>query len=346
MKEILLITSIFLFTFIANAQNEKVDRIIEQGIVLHDRGNFEGAIKKYDEALEIDPVSLYALGEKALTLWTMGNFKGSILLCEKCIELDPNSELLKPVYTVYANSLDALHKPEEAIEIYDDAIEKFPDYYYLYYNKGITLSQTGKYDEALVCFQSSVILNPYHASSHNAIGRVLSLNQRIPIVLSLCRFLVIEPQGDRAKANIPIVQDIMMGSAKKTGKNSIEIFLDPSMYADSTGEKKENDFQTVYLMLTLTGLFGNKKKTEVEIFIGKFTTVCTSMEGAIDDNFGFFWEYYAPYFIEMNDKNFIETFSYLAYASSKNKKVKKWLGKNQKKINKFYDWSSDYDWGN
>jgi len=55
----------------------------------------------------------------------------------------------------------------------------------------------------------------------------------------------------------------------------------------------------------------NKKKTEIELFQEKFETVCSSLKEVKKDNYGFYWEYYAPYFIAMKDENLIETLSYL-----------------------------------
>ena len=88
----------------------------------------------------------------------------------------------------------------------------------------------------------------------------------------------------------------------------------------------------------------NLKKTEVEQFIRKFETVCASLKETRKDNFGFYWDYYVPYFTEMKDKNFVETFAYIAFASYDNPDVVKWLKTNKSSIDKFYDWSKNFTW--
>ena len=344
MKKILILGLISTLYFPVSAQDvDSVDFFINQGVSLHDKGDYSGAISDYEKALKIDPNNVTALGEKAFSLLSLKDYSNSIKTCKKAINNNPKSKRLKFVYTTYANALDASKKPIEAVEIYNQGIELFPDYYQLHFNKGITLSGLQKYDEALLSFQNSASLNPQHASSHNAIGRVLMINKsNIPALMAFGRFLIIEPQGNRAKSNLPFVQKIMSANVEKTGKNNITINIDPNILSDAEQkEKTENDFSTTDLILSMSAALDydkkNKKKTEVELFINKFETVCSSLKEAQE-------EYYVPYYIEMKDNNLIETFSYLVYASSENKNIQDWLDKNKSKIDLFYKWSSEYKW--
>ena len=88
----------------------------------------------------------------------------------------------------------------------------------------------------------------------------------------------------------------------------------------------------------------NKGKTEVELFMRKFETLCSSLCETKKDNYGFYWDYYVPYFVEMKEKNFIETFSYIAFAKSDIPEVGKWLKLHKDEITKFYEWSENYNW--
>jgi tetratricopeptide (TPR) repeat protein len=328
---------------------DSVKVLINQGVSLHDNGDYTSAIQKYEKALELDEDNITALGEKALSLLSLKEYKAAIKTCQLAIKKDPQSKSLKFIYVTYANALDALDKPTEAVEIYNQGIELFPYYDPLYYNKGVTLSDLKKYDEALLSFQSSATLNPQHASTQNAIGRILIENNNIPALLAFSRFLIIEPQGERAKSNLPYIQKIMVANVEKTGKNRITINIDPNTLADAEKEgEKENNFSTTDLILSMTAALDYdkkyKKKTEVELFMVKFATVCSSLKEVQKDNYGFYWEYYVPYFIELKEKDLIETFSYLVYASSEKKDVQKWLDKNEVKIELFYEWSSEYEW--
>ncbi|MCF8299392.1 MAG: tetratricopeptide repeat protein [Saprospiraceae bacterium] len=349
MKILFFLASICLLVIFANAQTEQIENLIEEGVSLHDKGKYDEALKKYDKALKLDETNMVAIAEKSYTLMAMKKFDEAISVCKQGIKTDPDSKSLRSIYTNYALCLEYNDKIKEALKIYDEAINKFPDYYQLYFNKGITLIRSGEVDEAILSFEKSIMLNPNHASSHNAIGRIQMDNKKhIPALMALCRFLVIESKGDRAESNLTLVKEIMGGNSKKTGRNTITINVDADMLSDTSDIKKENEFGSAYLILAMSGALDfskeNKKKTEVELFIGKMETLCSMLAETRKDNYGFYWEYYAPYFIEMKEKELIEPFAYIVFASSDAKQVSKWISKNEKLLKDFYIWSSEYQW--
>jgi tetratricopeptide (TPR) repeat protein len=62
-----LIAMLFAVT-VFSQRNEEVKKIVNEGIELHDKGDYEGAIKKYDEAIQIDPNDFDANYEKSYSL--------------------------------------------------------------------------------------------------------------------------------------------------------------------------------------------------------------------------------------------------------------------------------------
>jgi len=348
---ILLIVFPILCNTLFGQQKEGAEKLVEEGIAYHDKGDFEGAIDKYDKALKLDEHNLLALAEKAMSLLSLQKYDEAIENCQRAIEKHRGEKTLKSVYVTYGNAYDGLKKTDKSLEIYNEGINLFPDFFMLYFNKGITLFSIKKYDEAIICFQKSAYLNPKHASSHNALGRLLNAtDQRIPSLFAISRFLILEPQTKRAKENLAFLQTIMNANVEKSGKNSINITLSKSMLSDTSndGKAKENSFTSTDLILSLSAALDfdkkNKKKTDVEQFIRKFETVCASLKESQNKNYGFYWDYYVPYFMEMKEKNFIETFAYIAFATSNNPEVDKWLKENKKEIDTFYEWSSNFTW--
>jgi tetratricopeptide (TPR) repeat protein len=346
---------IILFPLLFNisfGQNKvEAEKLVTEGIAYHDKGDYEGAISRYDKALELDKDNLLAMAEKAYSLSSLKKYDEVISYCQKAIKTYPGDKKLKTVYVTYGNAFDDLKKTDKSIEIYDEGIKQFPDYYQLYFNKGVSLSSVKKNQEAILCFQKAIMLNPKHASSHNAIARLSNINnQAIPSLLAFCRFLAIESQSDRAKENILMLQKIMRGNAEKTGKKSITINISADMLSDTAlnGKPKENSFTSTAFILAMDGALDfdkkNKKKTEVEQFIRKFETVCASLKETEKDNFGFFWNYYVPYFIEMKERNFLETYAYIAFASSEDSYIAKWLSAHKSEIDKFFEWSKAFEW--
>lgn len=352
MKKTILLLLFPIMSNISFAQNkEEADKLVNEGIAYHDKGDYEGAISKYNKALDLDKDNLLALTEKAFSLLSQEKYDESIICCQTAIAKHPAEQDLQTVYVTYGNDLDALNKTDRALEVYDEGIKQFPDYYQLHFNKGITLSSVKKYDDALLSFQRSAMLNPKHASSHNAIARILNIkSKRIPSILAYCRFFIIEPKGKRAKENLDGMQTLMKGNVEKTGKKSVTINISSDMLSDTTadGKPKENSFTSTELILLMDGALDfdkkNKKKSDVEQFIRKFETVCSSLKETKKDNFGFYWDYYVPYFTEMKDKNLVETFGYIAFASSDDADVAKWLKSHQTEIDTFYAWSKSFAW--
>ncbi len=346
---------ILMFPFMCNitfGQNKAdAEKLVEEGVNYHDKGDYNGAISKYDKALELDKDNLLALTEKAMSLLLLEKYDESISYCQLAIVAHPGDEVLKSVYVTYGNASDAQKKTDQSIEIYNEGIKLFPDYYQLYYNKGISLFSVKKYDEALSCFQKSVSLAPKHASSHNAMARLSFINdKRIPALLAYCRFLSLEPQSARAKENLANMQIIMKGNVEVTGKKSITININPNILGDTTegGKPKENSFATTDLILAMDAALDfekkNKKNTEVEQFVRKFETVCASLKESKKDNYGFFWDFYVPFFTEMKDQNLIETFAYIAFATSTDPSPMKWLKAHKSETDKFFEWSKSFEW--
>jgi Tfp pilus assembly protein PilF len=351
MEKIIFLLLLIISGNILFAQNkEEAGKLVAEGVALHDKEDYNGAIVKYDKALDADVDNLIALAEKALSLLVLQKFDESISCCKKAIQKHPNDDGLKTVYVTYGNALDAINKTEMSVKIYDEGIKQFPGFYQLYFNKGITLSGAQKYDEALLCFQSSVMLNPKHSGSHNAIARILSLqNNKIPSLLAFCRFLIIESEGNRAKENLESVQKIMKGNVTKTGEKSVTINLSPDLFGDARSKGKgDNNFSSIELILGMTAALDyneyNIKKTEVDQFIRKFETVLNSLKEGKINNTGFYWNYYVPYFVEMKDRNMVSIFAHIAFAPSNDPAITDWLNAHKEEINNFYDWSGLFKW--
>jgi len=351
MRKLLHFYILLLLSVTVYAQDvDKIKNYVSQGVALHDQGAFKEAIAFYDKALAIDETNVIALYEKSFSLISLQDYEGAISCSKKAIQANPDSPTLRLVYTTYGNALDGLEKPIEALTVYDEAIAKFPDYYQLYFNKAITLTNLAKYDDAIEAAQHAATLEPNHASSHNVIARLLGMQEKnIPSLLAFTRFLIIEPQGNRANANFPFVQKIMKGNVEQTGEKQVNINVNAAIFSEDDKEKPSaNNFSQQELILTLTAALAfdatHKNSSEIDLFIERFTALCESLKEVQEDNFGFYWSYYVPYFIEMNDKHFIETFAHLVYATSGDEEIQQWLQTHDTQLKDFYTWSNNYTW--
>lgn len=202
-----------------------------------------------------------------------------------------------------------------------------------------------RYDEAETCYQKALMLNPDHAGSNNALGRILYIqDKRIPALMALCRLIVLEPTSDRAKDDVGYLQEIMAGNVEKNASGGFTIHVDASSI-DSTN-KKENNFSMVELILSMGAAMplDTLHLNAASKFALSFKAVCNELKESKGKNHGYYWEYYAPYFIEMNEKDMVETFSHIVFASTDDQENKEWLHSHKKEIDDFYDWSKAFAW--
>jgi hypothetical protein len=196
-------------------------------------------------------------------------------------------------------------------------------------------------------FQQSAVLNPAHASSHNAIGHFLFNNNNIPSLLAFCRFLILEPNSRRSAGNLDNVKKIMGQHVTRTDENNITINISPEMLDPKSGEKK-NSFSSAELILSLNSAMdsdsSNTNQNDVEKFTRKFSSLCAYLKETEKDNYGFYWDYYVPYFTELNDKGYVKTLGYIIFTSSEDTENMKWQDDHKEEIDDFYKWSEEFKW--
>ncbi len=120
-----------------------------KGDVLEAQGNYSGAVKAYDSALEIDPGSSYFWFCRGFDLYKLGKYNGAIRSYDMVIRLDPTD------IAAWYNRGEALRmqgKYEEAIQSYDYAIEINPQYANAWNSKGLALKALGQTSEAYTAF--------------------------------------------------------------------------------------------------------------------------------------------------------------------------------------------------
>jgi hypothetical protein len=346
MKKILVcLTAFIIYTSLA-AQDE-YDKIIDEGITLHDRGDYAAALKKYDEVLARNAEHFSANYEKSYTLLAMKRYDECIAISKMLNEKFPDHKEAKNVYVNWGSAVDDKGDPSEALKIYDNGIRAFPDFYLLYYNKAVTYAKQGDRVNSVKCAQDALSKKPLHASSHNLLGLLMKGSNNIASLLATLTFLSVEPSGRRAEANLAQMKEILVMNVKKTGKNSVTISVTPDML-DTTSKDKENDFKSIELIVTLGAALDEdkkyKKETGAERLERKLESIIGMMDETKEGRKGFFWHFYAPFFIEMKSKKYLETYSHIAYQSSGDDDNNKWLEKNADRVKYFFDWLKEYDW--
>jgi len=322
----------------------KHKELIREGVQLHDQGDFQGSIRKYQEVLAENPDDINALYELGFSLFANKDYKKSLETAYKGAQY--RSDSLSRFYVLIGNNLDNLNAPEKAIKAYKSGIKLFPDDAQLHFNLAITYIGLSKFDDAKKSLKAAAASDPSHPSSHLGLGQLYQKdNYKIPALLAFNRFLVLEPLSSRSRPALQRMTDIMQsGASKGNDGKQITIFMDPSAKTD------EGDFNALNLALSLLSaskhLEENKGKSEMQLTVEGFDTLFSMLKEVDSDKkqSGFAWNYYRPYFIDMKRRNYIEPFCYYIYQSTGSAEVSKWLTENQGKLNEFLSWSKSYQW--
>lgn len=337
-KMLIALSLLFLFNEHISAQTP-FDDYLNEGIKLHDKGDYNGAIKQYQQALQLNPNSSSVNYEIANTYFSLKNYQKTIEYSDKVLSQE-KSPFRDHAYIIKGSALDLLGKPQNAIDVYKSGIKEYPDNYLLYYNLALTLyNSNGKSKDIEESIRHALLLKPTHASSHLLLGYLMNNErQRVKSVLCLYNFLLLEPKNNRAAdAYQLLVQQLEQGVKKENGKPTTIIVSD---------NKLNDDFSAIELSLSLMaaskGIDKNKEKTEMELFIQNTSTLFSISGELKKDNKNFWWVYYVDFFYNLQKNNFVEPLAYFISQSKNDPSISSWLEKNDQKVKSLLSWSYSY----
>lgn len=140
------------------------EEFIYRGVAKFYKGEFEGSINDYNEAVKRNPKLDYAHKCKAFTLMRQGQNLLAIEELKKAIEINPHGEYFDDI----AENLSFLGLMKEAIEYHEKAISASPNDARLWYNYGTHLGQMGMIAGAVLKFQKALEIYPqYQDAQHN-----------------------------------------------------------------------------------------------------------------------------------------------------------------------------------
>jgi tetratricopeptide (TPR) repeat protein len=347
--KILFLFAIAIFIRVTAISQTIPDDLVRQGIELHDKGDYEGAIKKYDDALMIDSNHFDARYERSYSLLMAKRYVECIAESKILLDRFPNKPDIKNVFVNWGSALDDSGNPEAAIEVFNNGLSMFKDFYLLYFNKGITLAKTGKIDESITTLETGLTYKPLHASSHHILGALLRDRNKIASLLSTFTFLAIEPNGQRAKMNFERMNSILNSNIKKDD-NNVTISLDPDVLDTKKNKNKEDDFGSVEFFMTLSAAAENGKgvdsvaKTPADKFDLRLQLLISSLSENRKKAKGFYWTHYVPFFIDMKKNDYTNVFAHIVYLSSGDGEDVNWVKENKEKVDEFYRWMQGYNW--
>ena len=159
-------------------KDEEFKELLKSGEAKVKKGDFEGAIKNYDKAINLNPADKSQLAEvyndRGFAKDELGrreeaieDYDEAIRLCNEAIEID--SENARAWYNRGA-AKNKLGRLEEAIADLDEAIRLDPEFASAWNNRGFAKDNLGRNEEAIADLDEAIRLDPELAAAWNNRG--------------------------------------------------------------------------------------------------------------------------------------------------------------------------------
>jgi tetratricopeptide (TPR) repeat protein len=282
-------------------------RVINEGIRLHDRGDYDGAIEKHESVLELNPDDVVALYELSFSHFAKKDYVRALEYARRGVAYV--SELRPRFFLQIASCQDNLGDKDQAVKTYRKMIKEFPGFPLVHFNLAVTYLRQEKRELAKEQLKKELAVTPDHRSSHYLLGMLLEAEgYRLPAVLALSRFLILEPNTERSGAALATLLKLINAGVSVKDQKNVTIFMNPDQ------KKDEGDF---------AGL---------------------EMAGREKRKLGFTGAYYVPYFGEIEERGHTDAFAYRIHAGSPDGAVGQWLIANEGRVEEFLEWSRNYRW--
>jgi predicted O-linked N-acetylglucosamine transferase (SPINDLY family) len=147
----------------------------QRGVALHQRGDYDGAVKVFLEAAALAPDVAITHSNLGNTFQALGKLDMAVLCYRAAIERDRG---FAAAWNNLANALAAQGKHDDALAHYRHAVSLEPDSAELLTNLGSALQRQGQLDEAAAVYVKAIEIDGSFAVAHNNLGAIMLLRGR------------------------------------------------------------------------------------------------------------------------------------------------------------------------
>jgi len=160
------------------AAPQDIEALIRDGIALHDQQRYADAIALYERALKLDPDNAFAGYEMAFAYQVSGDLPACIESASGALERGDASGArdyyLSGLYKLLASCQSASGDSEQALQVFRDGLQRFPNNYGLHFNIAITLAKSGDLESARQHFVTAMTIDSAQPSPYYMLGEILS----------------------------------------------------------------------------------------------------------------------------------------------------------------------------
>lgn len=324
------------------------EKLVDEGLNLYSRNQNNEALARFQQALKLQPNEFRAQYGTALVYYTTGRYDEAVALCKALVKR--GDDKLPNLYVTYGTSLDRQHQSAEAVRVYQQAVQKFPDDEALWRYQGIAFQNLQRYDEAAVSFQKAVRLLPDKPAAHLLLAQIEAVrNHRLPALLGCMRGLLLESRPGPTAQAMGLLDRLLQSGVQQTGPNAFSLNLPEGLLDKSGAAKKPDDFAMAEAMLTLETALDNddknKGKNPGERLGEKLNALCEDLaRQQANQPSGFTWQVYVPFFVELAQKGYVPTLAYVIQAKRLAAKpaVSSWLAEHPQQVKELSEWVKTY----
>ncbi|MFA9390817.1 MAG: hypothetical protein ACERKD_13480 [Prolixibacteraceae bacterium] len=323
---ILVLFSSFLFSQ-SNKMFVDAQQTYNEAIEEYNKSNVSNSIELLDQINENDSIYQEAMTTKSSILLNNKMHAETIELCNRMIQLKKEN-----TSTFYINKGVAYLREKDnssAIETFKEALKNYPMNFLINYNLGVCYEGVHQMEEAILCYQKSIILNPYYAPPHLQLGNICYAENLITeAVLCWNMYLILNPTSDYS-LNVLVLINNAVSEKNKNSPTGLKISVD------------DKNFEEIDLVVNNYAAIDKAYKitTKIDVAMVKqnhaIMTLLNDFEGE-----GSFWsEKYVPFFKGIMKNGYFDAFIYQIMSSTTIEKYQKIIGKNTSAIAEFKDWA-------
>ncbi|MBB4036239.1 tetratricopeptide (TPR) repeat protein [Dysgonomonas hofstadii] len=319
-----LIIFFLLFTTLTTYAQPSSEKLIRQGVALHDKGRYKEAIACYEEALKVNPSSMSAVYEMSLSYLHLKDYDKALRYSTRVITAN-FQPLLVDAYIVKGTVLANQNKIADAINLLNEAVEKCGDEYLLHFNLGLCYFNGKNNKMAAQHLRKAIEIDATHASAFLLYAYALNdLGQWLQSFYSFHFFLLLEPNTERSKDAFGEMLDLLNANYDSQ----------PAKLEPESGVDRHKIYEAIKRIRTSS----TEPAAQYKFYEEASKTIFFQLGQLQDDTqTGLMWFFFVPTYDEILGSGHFET--YCRYVSvSYFPESLEWWDKNKTQVDNFIEW--------